>query len=115
MLPSLSVDTVLTLGGIVVAIAIGWATLQAQSKRSGERLDEQQRQLTGALSTFREESTAGRQLAQEALRQAQSAHSRVDALTLSQQAMEVGLARLDERQKLKNTARFRLDNPEDNS
>jgi hypothetical protein len=97
MLPSMELKDAAYFVGVVVMLAMGWAKMQADTKRTIDAL--------ASVS----------QAAQEALRQAQSAHGRIDSLTLGQQALEVAQARLDERQKFKNTARFRLDNPEDNS
>lgn len=108
--PPLDLDLLIKLGGLLVAFAMGWATLRAQAKRNEERADEQQRSLTSAVSTWRDESVANRQLAQEALRQAQAAHTRVDNVVLQQQALEVSHARLDERvslSRMRSTARVR--------
>lgn len=109
-LPPIDVDLIIKLGGVLVAFAMGWATLRAQGKRNEERADEHQSNLTTAVAAWRDESVANRQLAQEALRQAQAAHTRVDNVVQQQQALEVAHARLDERlsmARLRNMARVR--------
>jgi type II secretory pathway component PulM len=101
----LDFDILLRVGGLLVALAVGWGALQAQSKATERRLDAFQQEFRATLEAVRQEATTNRQLAQEALRQAQAAHARADIITTSVQRQEVSIATLAERIELRHIRR----------
>lgn len=67
-------DLVLKMGGLLAGIAVGWGVLKQQASQQAKTLE----QVVNGVAQAIETGKAATSVAQEALRQAQAGHSRID-------------------------------------
>ena len=117
--PVMDIDLILKVGGVLAAVAAGWGVMQQSSRTQAKRLDAFDQKLdTTIIPTLNQigrQAEAGTRLAEEALRQAQAGHQRLDGHTMSIQEIEVKQARLEERLAYstgRRTAKIHPEEPE---
>lgn len=102
-----AVGVLTIVGGVGAWLGRRWTAVRKAVDGMHERVVPAIERLENTMTEVRGASESTLRLSQEALRQAQSAHPRIDGVIAQQQLLALKVERIDERTSLRASGRFR--------